>query len=264
MVVTVETHATIAEAARALSQGGTYMGGGTGVMHGINAGAVQGRVIRSTDPALRAIRTTGDTVTLGAGVTMAQVLATPDLAFLHPVARAVGGPQVRVMGTVGGNLFAPHPYGDFTTALLALGARAAMATGSPRALDDLLRDRDRPGLVAALEVPRPRDARAFAFAKVQRVKPRGVSLLSIAVHLPRDGGRLRGVRVAYGAMGPAPVRAAGAERALEGATLDPATIARAVQAAAEGISPPTDALATGWYRAQVAGVHLKRLLERMV
>jgi CO/xanthine dehydrogenase FAD-binding subunit len=91
-----------------------------------------------------------------------------------------------------------------------------------------------------------------------------VSLLSIAAHLPRDGGRLRGVRVAYGAMGPAPLRAAGVERTLEGATLDPATIARAVQAAAEGLSPPTDALATGWYRAQVVGVHLKRLLERMV
>lgn len=264
MAVTVETHPTLAEAARALAQGGTYMGGGTGVVQGISTGHVQGRVVRSTDPALRAIRASGDSMVLGAGVTMAQVLATPDLSFLHPAARAVGGPQVRVMGTVGGNLFAPHPYGDFATALLALGARAVMASGSPRALDDLLRDRDRPGLVAALEVPRPRDARAFAFAKVQRVKPRGVSLLSIAVHLPRDGGRLRGVRVAYGAMGPAPLRASGVERALEGNSLDPATIARAVQAAAEGISPPTDALATGWYRAQVVGVHLKRLLERMV
>jgi CO/xanthine dehydrogenase FAD-binding subunit len=264
MAVTVETHATLAEAARALAQGGVYMGGGTGVMHGINAGHVQGRVIRATDPALRAIRATGEGVSLGAGVTMAQVLAMPDLAFLHPAARAVGGPQVRVMGTVGGNLFAPHPYGDFATALLALGARAVMATGSPRALEDLLRDRDRPGLVAALEVPRPRDPRTFGFAKVQRVKPRGVSVLSIAAYLPREGGRLRGVRVAYGAMGPAPLRAASVERVLEGATLDAATIARAVAVAAEGISPPTDPVATGWYRAQVVGVHLKRLLERMV
>ncbi len=27
------------------------------------------------------------------------------------------------MGTIGGNLFAPHPYGDFAVALIALGAR---------------------------------------------------------------------------------------------------------------------------------------------
>ncbi|HMO08588.1 MAG TPA: FAD binding domain-containing protein [Paracoccaceae bacterium] len=264
MAVTVETHTTLAEAARALALGGVYMGGGTGVMHGINEGTLQGRVIRATDPALRAIRATGEGVSLGAGVTMAQVLATPDLAFLHPAARAVGGPQVRVMGTVGGNLFAPHPYGDFAAALLALGARAVMAAGSHRALEDLLRDRDRPGLVAALEVPRPRELRAFGFAKVQRVKPRGVSVLSIAAHLPREGGRLRGVRVAYGAMAPAPIRAASVERVLEGATLDAATIARAVAVAAEGITPPTDPVATGWYRAQVVGVHLRRLLERMV
>lgn len=264
MAVTVETHGSVAEAARALAQGGVYLGGGTGIMRGVNAGAVQGRVVRSSDPALRVIRSTADGFSLGAGVTMAQVLGERDLAFLHAAARSVGGPQVRAMGTIGGNLFAPHPYGDFATALLALGARALMASGSPRNLDDLLRDRDRTGLVAAVEVPRPRDPRAFGFVKVQRVKPRGVAVLSIAAHLPREGGRLRGVRVAFGAMGPAPLRASAVERVLEGATLDAATIARAAQVAAEGLTPPTDSVATGWYRASVVGVHLKRLLERMV
>jgi CO/xanthine dehydrogenase FAD-binding subunit len=31
----------------------------------------------------------------------------------------------------------------------------------------------------------------------------------------------------------------------------------------DGLDPPTDALASTWYRREVAGVHLKRLLERM-
>ena len=53
---------------------------------------------------------------------MAKILAHPGLAFLHPVAREIGGPAVRAMATVGGNLFAPAPYGDFAVALLALGA----------------------------------------------------------------------------------------------------------------------------------------------
>jgi CO/xanthine dehydrogenase FAD-binding subunit len=267
MAVTVETHATLAEAARALGQGGVYLGGGTVVMRGVNAGEVQGRIIRSLDPGLRGIAVTGDGLRLGAGVTMAELLASREAEFLHPVARAIGGPQVRAMATVGGNLFAPHPYGDFTVALIALGARAVLAQGGARPVEELMRERGgfggRPPLVAAIDVPRPRDPRAFGFLKVSRVKPKGVSVLSIAAYLPREGGRIRGARVAWGAMGPHPLRGSGAERALEGQGLDPAAIARAAQSAAEGLEPPTDALASTWYRREVAGVHLKRLLERM-
>jgi CO/xanthine dehydrogenase FAD-binding subunit len=115
-----------------------------------------------------------------------------------------------------------------------------------------------------VQVPRPREPRAFAFLKVSRVKPKGVSVLSIAAHLPRDGGRLRGVRIAFGAMGPMPLRAQAAERILEGAALDAGVIARAAAAATDGLDPPTDALASAWYRREVAGVHLRRLLERML
>jgi CO/xanthine dehydrogenase FAD-binding subunit len=262
MSVVVETYATLAEASRALGQSGVFLGGGTVVMRSVNAGEVSGRLVRVVDPAFAEIRAGGDTVQIGAGATMAGVLASRDLAFLHPVARQIGGPQVRAMATVGGNLFAPHPYGDFAVALLALGARVVMAGGGgPRPLADVLRDRLRAGLVAAIECPRPREPRAFGFRKVSRIKPKGVSVLSIAAFLPREGGRLRGARVAYGGMGAAPLLATAAERVLEGQTLDPATIARAEQAAAQGLDPPTDALATSWYRREVVGVHLRRLLE---
>jgi CO/xanthine dehydrogenase FAD-binding subunit len=64
-------------------------------------------------------------------------------------------------------------------------------------------------------------------------------------------------------MAPGPVRGAAVERTLEGQVLDAATIARAAAVAADGLDPPTDALASTWYRREVAGVHLKRLLERM-
>src|SRR6056297_2859654 len=204
----VETYTTLADAARAMSRDATYLGGGTLVMREVNEGVGTQRLVRVTDPALREIRGSGDTVRLGAGVTMADVLNHRDLAFLHPVARLIGGPQVRNMATVAGNLFAAHPYGDFATALLALGARVVPAVqGSARDIEELLRDRDRAGLIAAVEVPRLRDARAFGFRKVSRVKPKGVSVLSIAVHLPRESGRIRGARVAFGAMGPTSLRA---------------------------------------------------------
>jgi CO/xanthine dehydrogenase FAD-binding subunit len=169
------------------------------------------------------------------------------------------------MGTIGGNLFAPHPYGDFAVALIALGASAVLAgQGGARRVEELVRERGRvSGLVVAVEVPRPRNPREFGFLKVSRVKPKGVSVLSVAALLPRDGGRIRGARVAWGAMGPHPLRGSGAERALEGNALDAATIERAARSAAEGLDPPTDALASAWYRREVAGVHLRRLLERM-
>jgi CO/xanthine dehydrogenase FAD-binding subunit len=264
-MMSVETYPTLAEAARAMGQGAAFLGGGTVLMRAVNAGEVPARIVRTTDPALAEIRATGETVRLGAGVTMADILASAGLAFLHPVARLVGGPQVRNMGTVGGNLFAPHPYGDLAAALIALGASAVMAgQGGARRVEELVRDRGRlSGLVAAIEVPRPRNPGEFGFLKVSRVKPKGVSVLSLAAQLPREGGRIRGARVAWGAWGPHPLRGSGAERALEGNALDPQTIERAARAAAEGLDPPTDALASAWYRREVAGVHLRRLLERM-
>ncbi|MFN6978054.1 MAG: FAD binding domain-containing protein, partial [Gemmobacter sp.] len=171
-MTTVETFATLAEAARA---GAPYMGGGTVLMRAVNAGEAPARLVRASEPSLRAVTVAGDVVRIGAGVTMAQVLAQGDLAFLHPVARAIGGPQVRNQATVGGNLFAPHPYGDFAVALIALGARAVLAgQGGARPVEDVVRERARPPLVAAIDLPRPRDPRAFGWLKVSRVKPKGV------------------------------------------------------------------------------------------
>ncbi len=265
MIQSIETHPTMAEAQRAMGADAIFMAGGTLVMRDVNAGVTATRIVRSIDPVLADIRLSGDSVTIGAGVTMATIAAHRDVAFLAAVARAVGGPQIRNMATVGGNLFAPHPYGDFTVALLALGAGVTVAgqSGAARPLADVLRDRSRVALIVSVTVPRPLALADFAFLKVSRIKPKGVSVLSIAAHLPRQGGRIRGARVAFGAMGPVPLQAAAVERVLDGQNLDAATCARAAQVAVDGLDPPTDALASAWYRREVAGVHLQRLLERM-
>lgn len=263
-MTTLETYSTMDEAARAMGPDTTFLAGGTVVMRAVNEGTAGERLIRVNDPALTEISNSGDRLRLGAGVTMADVLAHRDLAFLHPVARQIGGPQVRNMATVAGNLFAEHPYGDFATALLALDAQIVIAgQGSARSVDDILRDRDRAVLVSAIEIPRPRDARSFGFHKVSRVKPKGVSVMSIAAYLPRESGRIRGARVAFGAMGPTPLRSLGAEQALDGQSLDAGIIDRAAASATNGLNPPTDQIATEWYRREVAGVHLKRLLTKM-
>src|SRR5215467_1021287 len=176
MPVTVKTFATSGEAAAALSsdRGARYLGGGTLVMRALNEGDVSiSTVVRAQDQALTRIDASGPRVMLGAGVTFARVLAERDLAFLHAPARSIGGPAVRNMGTVGGNLFAPVPYGDFTVALLALDASVAIqgsfgARDMP--LEEFLQARERQGGALVLSVSFPRIAgESFRYRKVARI-----------------------------------------------------------------------------------------------
>ena len=68
---------------------------------------------------------------------MAAIARHPDLAALARAARAVGGPAIRNMATVGGNLFAPTPYGDFAVALLALGCNGRHRRRRAMPIDDV-------------------------------------------------------------------------------------------------------------------------------
>jgi CO/xanthine dehydrogenase FAD-binding subunit len=262
VTVTVKTFARLDDAAAALAseRGGRFLGGGTLLMRAINeADPTISSIVRSTDPSLRNIALAPARIELGAGVTMAAILAERDLAFLHPVARAVGGPAVREAATVGGNLFAPSPYGDFATALLALDASVKFAAEQRElALEELLGRRERGALlVASVAFKRPA---ALRFAKVTRVRPKGIAVLAIAAQLPQASGRVAGARIAYGAVGRAPMRARAAERALEGRVLDAAGVASALAVSADGISPADDAIASAWWRREILPVHLRRLL----
>jgi len=269
MPVNVRIVQGLQEAASILAgdRGAQLLGGGTLLVRAINEGSMtEGTLLRAVDPVLLAMNTGGARVELGAGVTMAMVLASRDLSYLHAPARGIGGPAVRTTATIGGNLFAATPYGDFTTALLALDAVVTLHAGFGGArvmpLEEMLANRARGGvgLVASVAFNRPAGADAFRFLKVARVRPKGVSVLSIAAHLPQNAGRISGARIAYGAMGPTPLRAKAVERVLEGRSLDAATIAAAKTAALEGTQPATDAIASEWYRREVLPVHLGRLL----
>jgi len=269
MAVTVKTFTSVSEAAGALSSDRTarYLGGGTLVMRALNEGDVSiSTVVRAQNPALTRIDASGPRITLGAGVTFARVLAERDLGFLHAPARSIGGPAVRNMGTVGGNLFAPNPYGDFTVALLALDATVAVQGGLGSrdvGIEEFLQARDRQTgtLVLSISCTRPASTGAFRYRKIARIKPKGGSVITLAAHLPISGGRIAGARIALGSMAPTQIRARAAERALEGQPLDAAAIAAAASAATEGTSPSDNALGSAWYRREIVGVHLRRLLS---
>jgi len=254
MPVTVKTFATSGEAAAALSsdRGARYLGGGTLVMRALNEGDIAiSTIVRASDHALMRIDAAGARVTIGAGVTFAKIIAERDLAFLHAPARSIGGPAVRNMGTVGGNLFASSPYGDFTVALLALDATVAVQSGLGArevGIEEFLQSRERQaGLVLSISCQKPASADAFRYRKITRIKPKGGSVITLAAHLP--------------SMAPTQLRAKSAERALEGRPLDATTISAAAAAATEGTSPTDNALASAWYRREIVGVHLRRLLS---
>jgi CO/xanthine dehydrogenase FAD-binding subunit len=269
MAVTVRTFASTNEAAAALSsdRGARYFGGGTLVMRALNEGDVSiSTIVRANDQALTRIEASGSRVTIGAGVTFARVLAERELAFLHAPARSIGGPAVRNMGTVGGNLFAPNPYGDFTVALLALDALVCVQGdfGSRDVgIEEFLQSRERQvgTLVLSISCRKPLSVDAFRYRKIARIRPKGGSVITLAAHLPMSSGRVLGARIALGSMAPMPIRAKAAERALEGRPLDASSIAAAALAAVEGTSPADNALASGWYRREIVGVHLRRLLS---
>ena len=267
MGITVKTFdkAEAAAGQLAADRNARFMAGGTLVMRGVNEAMPSlSTIVMARDRAMRQIETRGEQVSLGAGVTMRQILSTRELDVLHPVAQVIGGPAVRAMATVGGNLFARSPFGDFATALLALDATVSLAGssgGRPVPLADFLRDREREPrpLVLAVSFRRPRQG-DFRFRKVSRIKPKGAAVITIAALLPQQGGRVAGARVAFGAMGPTPLRAPAVEQALEGKSLDAAGIAQALAAASTGLEPADDAIASAWYRREVAPVHLRRLL----
>jgi CO/xanthine dehydrogenase FAD-binding subunit len=260
---------SLSAAAAALSAdpGARFLGGGTLLVRDYNSGDLSiGTLVLSDGLGLDKIRIEGGRAELGAAVTMAKVAAHPGLAFLHGVAREIGGPAIRAMATVGGNLFAPSPYGDFSVAQLALGAEVTTedaSTSESTALEDFLKGRgdQKRRIVRSVSFALP-PAGAFHFAKITRKHPHGASLLSIAALLPVVDGRVKGARVAFGAMAPTAIRAKAVEKALESRRLGDAAIADAVSVATEGTAPASDPFASAWYRANVLPIHLARLLKR--
>ncbi len=246
------------------------LAGGTLLVRRVNEGDVSiGIYVRLLAPQTKQINAAGNTIHLGAGVTMSAIAKVPALAFLAPVARSIGGPAVRSAATVGGNLFAPSPYGDFGVALLALDA--AVSIESPEGPSELPLEaffQSRLQLAAGsivTEVRFPRPAPdVFRFVKVSRVKPKGVAVLSMAAVVATKQGRVATVRVALGAMAGTPVRAHSLEQVLKGAFPAPQEIEQAVASAAVDISPASDAIASEWYRRAVLPVYLRRLLSTRI
>lgn len=221
---------------------------------------------------------------LGAGVTHAQIERSPILrqgaACLAESCGVVGGPQVRNVATLGGNVAHALPAADGTVGLLALDAQVEICTLGPegvrREWQPLLSIFAGPGrntlaanqLLSAFRFRPTGPGEASAFDRVMR--PQGVALpiLGVAarVHLRPDGQAVAAAAIAIGPAGPVPFRASGAEAALTAAeTFDPAAVDVAVAAAqAQAKLRTSRHRATRAYRHEMLAVLLRRVLFRAV
>lgn len=225
-------------------------------------------------PELKLLERRGDELFIGASVPLSQVAASPLVAehakALTEACGLVGGPQVRNVATLGGNVAHALPAADGTIALTALGAQALVAdleTARRLPLADLFlgpgKSALRPGqLITGFLLPLRRPGQASAFRRVMRIQGIALPILNLAVWLERQGERIADIRLAVGPSGPTPRRLETAEAAMRGQQFSAALIETALEALlGEAHFRTSPHRATAEYRRQVAGALLRDGLQ---
>jgi carbon-monoxide dehydrogenase medium subunit len=207
---------------------------------------------------LAGISTDGDEIVIGATTRHADLAASElvraEAPLLAHSAAQVGDPQIRHRGTIGGSLAHADPAADLPMALVALGGSVELrGPGGTRRVtaDDFFTGFFETSigggeLLTAVRVPR-RPGVPWGYQKFVR-RSNDWAIVGVAAI---DG------RIALANMGPAPLRASAAERALASG----ASAAEAAGLAADGTSPGEDMHADREYRQHLARVLTRRALE---
>jgi CO/xanthine dehydrogenase FAD-binding subunit len=227
-------------------------------------------------PELAGIEVKAGRIRLGALVTMTQVLEHKDLAKKVPLLRAAADKfasvQIRNAATVGGNIANASPAADFVVPLLCLDAEVSLTSkkaGKVKTrtvpIDEVFTG---PGktviapeeLVTGVEFAVPGKNFYGGFAKTGPRPALEIALVSLGFAAYVEGGTLRDVRLALGAVAPTPLRARKTEAALEGKSIDDALIDAAAEALDAEIAPIDDHRGSAWYRRRLARAYLMQEL----
>lgn len=268
--------ASISEALRLLQRGkgqARIVAGGTDLA--VAGGDSVRTLIDITHAGLTYIRRKPKAIAIGATTTLAEIEASGMLgkfaAGLLPCAAATcGSMNIRNMATLGGNMANASPAADMTTPLLVLGASVVMADAQARRtlplakyLEGAVVNGFSRCIVIEIIVPDPPAGRhcGWAFQKLGRTAL-DISLVNVAAGLQLDARhRVKWARLALGAVAPTVMRAASAERLMEGRTLDAALIAEAATEVAREVHPITDVRASAEYRREMSAVLVTRALK---
>jgi carbon-monoxide dehydrogenase medium subunit len=218
------------------------------------------------------IRSEGGGLVIGATTRIADLVESSELTDpawqgIREAARTIGTHTVRNRATVGGNLFAAHFPSDLPPVLLALGAGIKLqGSDGPRevSLEDFYTRRSevysRGDLILEVRVP-GQPGTVSAFEKTGRTRV-DVAIVSCAVSLAVEGGKIARARIALGGLAPLPLIATDAAGSLAGKEPTAEALEEAGRLVSESVSPRTDHRAGGEYRRKVAGVLASRALSR--
>lgn len=225
-------------------------------------------------PELHAYQEKADHLWLGSTVTWTEVYRSPLTQRYMPAlvqcCFEVGSPQVRTLGTLGGNVAHGSPAGDSIPCLLIHDAAVVLRsrTGERTVpLEQFITGVRKTQLaqgeiILGFKIPKlaPHEAR---FLKLGPRESLAISKVNVAVRGRVEGGVLKDVAIALGAVAPTCLRAREAEALAEGKKPDEATLA-AVAAAAQAIARPiTDLRSTKEYRYAMVKVLVRRALAEI-
>ncbi len=184
-------------------------------------------------------------------------------------ARVVGSIQTRNRATIGGNLANASPAADTATPLLALGATAeARRVDGTRelAMEQLFLGPGRTALeigeiLTSVHIPAMHGRAGSSFQRCVRTAM-DIAVVNCAafVRLDEDG-IIEDARIALGAVGPTPLRAASAEDCLQGRRFDADAVAEVAECAANDARPIDDVRASAGYRRDMVRVLTRRAVE---
>jgi aerobic carbon-monoxide dehydrogenase medium subunit len=180
--------------------------------------------------------------------------------------------RVRNMATVGGGLAHADPNQDPPPTLIALGA-TAKAT-SPNGSRTIPLDEFFTGyyetvlkpdeIVTELFVPKTAANTGAAYLKFLPRTADDYATVSAAAVLTLDKSKktISDVRIALGSVGSTPIRATAAEAVLRGQPLKAEGFAEAGEKAKEAVDPISDFRGSAGYKREMAGVFVRRALEK--
>jgi len=222
---------------------------------------------------LKGIERKADTLRIGAMTTQHELIASPLVAETIPIIREtsllVADPQVRYVGTLGGNLANGDPGNDMPAIMLCLDASyRLMARDSERVVKardfykgtyaTALGDAE---ILAAIEIPIPPAGHGYAYEKLKR-KIGDYATAAAGVILTARGGTISGCAIGLSNLADTPIYAQAAGAEVLGRSLDAPTIAAAVKAARALMAPAADTRGSVEYRTYVGGVMVERALKR--
>ena len=222
---------------------------------------------------LRSIQTEGGDIVIGAMTTLHEVIGSDLLAERLPILREtalqIADPQVRYVGTLGGNVANGDPGNDMPAVMMCLGAEYVLTgkTGERRvAARDFYQGAYltalKPGeILTAIRVPAQPAGHGWAYEKLKR-KIGDYATAAAAVVLTLQGGKVATCAIGLTNVAEKPLSADAAAKLVIGTDLDAATMKKAAAAAEAITSPAADGRGPVEYRRKMAGVMVMRALAR--